>query len=144
MTTIALTACEGESASPQPPAPVEDEHPATAPVVAPSPGMQAPRPQAYEPAAESTVSGVVASVRVVDQRGLHVELTVGDETLEVHLGPSWYAEEIGLAPKVGERFEVTGSRSDGVMLARRVVRGAESWTLRDAAGRPAWSGRGRA
>jgi hypothetical protein len=127
--------CGDDDASSTPPPPSAASEP-----TAPMPGM---RP--YDRAAETTVTGVVRSVEVMDHgpQGLHVRLAVDGEILEVHLGPTWYADEIGLAPNVGDRLDVTGARTGDVVIAREVVRDDRTWTLRDPTGRPAWAGRGR-
>lgn len=135
MTSSILATCGDDDASSTPLPPAAESAP-----TAPPPGMQP-----YDRAAETTVSGVVRSVEVIDHgpHGLHVRLETDGAMLEVHLGPSWYADEIGLAPSIGDRLDVTGSRSGDVVIAREVSRGDRTWTLRDAAGLPAWRGRGR-
>ena len=69
------------------------------------------------------------------------------ETLAVHVGPTAYLAEKGITPAKGDTLEILGSRvtMDGasVVIARQIKRGDTTWTLRDASGRPLWSGRGR-
>ena len=69
------------------------------------------------------------------------------ERLEVHLGPTAYLSEKKITITKGDSLEIVGSRvtlqNESVLLARRITKGATEWTLRDATGRPLWSGRGR-
>jgi hypothetical protein len=57
------------------------------------------------------------------------------ETPEVQAGPTAYLTEKGITlATIGE---------DPVVIARQIKKGDKTWTLRDASGRPVWSGRGR-
>ena len=103
----------------------------------------------YDPATEIDVSGSVTRVREVARGGgsvgLHVDLAAADLSYDVHLGPKFFLDEIGLVPAVGDPLDVVGSRRGGnpaVLIAREVTRGERTWTLRDPSGRPLWRGRG--
>lgn len=111
----------------------------------------------YDMTTEATVSGTVQSVEQVagpgggrGRRGLggtHLELKTADDTLVVHLGPTAYLSGQKVLIAAGDTVEIVGSRvtvdGDKVFIARVVKKGDQSWTLRDAAGRPLWRGRGR-
>ena len=62
----------------------------------------------------------------------------------MHLGPAAFAKEKGFAVAVGDQLVITGSRitleGDTVLLAREIKKGDQTLTLRDASGRPLWSG----
>lgn len=107
----------------------------------------------YDPNTEARVEGTVQEVTEVSPPaaqgrrslgGTHVALKTATEVLSVHLGPTTYMKEkkVDLAP--GQTIVVLGSRvtvdGEAVVIAREVTRGSTVWTLRDAAGRPAWSG----
>jgi hypothetical protein len=66
------------------------------------------------------------------------------ETLEVHLGPTAYLTEKNIALAKGDAVEILGSRvtvdAKPVLVARQIKKGSNTWTLRDASGRPLWSG----
>ncbi len=104
----------------------------------------------YNPATVQTVTGQVASVdRVAWGRraqGVHLTLKTGQETLTVHLGPSWYVDQQPLKLAQGDQVEITGSRVDfqggQVLIAREVKKGGQVLTLRDAQGVPRWAGQG--
>ena len=107
----------------------------------------------YIPATEATVTGTVASVEKVTRPeqagrrglgGLHLTLKTSSESIAVHLGPIAYMNEQKVVIAEGDILEIVGSRvaMDGepVLLARTVKKGANTWTLRDASGKPLWSG----
>lgn len=110
--------------------------------------------RAYDPATETTMSGVVVRVERVphiaqgQEDGVHLRLkTDSGEEIEVRLGPGRYidAQPLELAP--GDRIEVRGSaiveRDAKVLIAAQVSKGSQTMVLRSAAGVPAWSGQGR-
>lgn len=106
----------------------------------------------YDPQTVTTVTGDVVSVDTLSGRGgrhqgIHLTLKTAQETLEVHLGPSWYFDQqkITFAPK--DSLEITGSRvtmaGKPVIIAAEVKKGGQSLKLRDANGIPMWAGQGR-
>lgn len=78
------------------------------------------------------------------QLGVHVSLQPADggDALDVHLGPQWYLEEIGLEPLVGDDLGVVGAKDGTMLVAREVRRGDQRWSLRESDGRPKWRRRG--
>lgn len=104
----------------------------------------------YNPATVETVTGEVVSVdRVAWGRraqGVHLTLKTGQETLTVHLGPSWFVDQQPVKLAKGDHVEITGSRVDfqggKVLIAREVKKGGQVLTLRDAQGVPRWAGQG--
>ena len=110
-------------------------------------------PGLYNPATVETVSGVVQRVEQVKGKGggrgygIHLLLKTDKEEIAVHLGPGWYVEKQPLKIAPQDQIEVRGSRityeGKPVILAAEVKKGDQVLKLRDAAGIPAWSGRGR-
>lgn len=140
--------------------PAEEEQPQPttqdpAPQPRHAPGMHMPM---YDTSTEATFRGTVQSVEAAapspgrmsggmhGMGGTHVLLKTASGTLAVHLGPSSYLNEQNVRIQEGDEIEVIGSRirlgSEEFVLARQVTRGDDTWTLRDASGRPMW-GRGR-
>lgn len=116
----------------------------TSVVAQPGPGEGQPK---YDPATETTVSGVVDKVEEVEGprgwKGAHLLLTTDEAVYEIRLGPASWVEDRGFAIQAGDQLKVVGSRmteeSDPpVIIARIVRRGDESLTLRDESGRPVW------
>ncbi len=107
-------------------------------------GMHHP---SYDAATVETLIGVVArvdSMKMADHVGIHLMLKTGAETIEVHLGPSWFLDRQDDQIGVGDAVEVTGSRimigEVPALLAREVKKGAATLVLRDAQGLPVWRG----
>lgn len=88
------------------------------------------------PAQWETITGLVL---VSDS-----ELTVdtGDTEILVGLGQSWYREEQGFTVSVGDEVSIEGYVEDGEFKAGTVdnLTAGTSIVLRDASGRPMWSG----
>ena len=110
----------------------------------------------YDLRTETTIRGTVESVDTVTGAGgrgrhalggTHLTVRSGTEALAVHVGPTAYLAEKGITFAKGDALEILGSRvtigQESVIIARQVKKGDNTWTLRDALGRPAWSGRGR-
>jgi hypothetical protein len=110
----------------------------------------------YDVNSETTIKGTVESVEIITgsggrgRRGLggtHLALKTEKETLDVHLGPNAYLAEQKIVVAKGDTLEILGSRvtvdKETFLIAREIKKGDNTWTLRDASGRPAWSGRGR-
>jgi hypothetical protein len=94
-----------------------------------------------------TVQGEIVEVQRLERRrgdGVHLVLDTGAEKLDVHLGPAFYVD--AREPKLakGDRVEVKGSRvtmgGAPALIAQEVRRGEQVLALRDAYGKPLWSG----
>jgi hypothetical protein len=68
-----------------------------------------------------------------------------DETVQVGLGPSHYRDAQGFVLNVGDQVRIDGYWEDGEFKAGEVenLTSGDTIVLRDAYGRPLWSGRGR-
>ena len=104
----------------------------------------------YDPATVETLRGTVRSVEMQPSQngpgyGVHLTLAVGDESVPVHLGPSWFIENQEHQLAQGDEIEVVGSRvaqgAAAFVIAREVRQGELVLVLRDEAGLPAWRGR---
>jgi hypothetical protein len=111
----------------------------------------------YDPSTVEEIRGTVRSVEMQPSQngpgyGVHLTLAVGDETVPVHLGPSWFIDNQDQHLAQGDEVEIVGSRvtrgGAAFVIAREVRRGDDVLVLRDTAGYPVWrgwrrSGRGR-
>jgi hypothetical protein len=113
----------------------------------------------YEPATAETLYAEVISVermtpatsRPMGGRGrsggIHLLVKANDQTVEVHLGPSWYLDNQNFTIAPGDRIEIKRSRVSiprgEFLIASQVKKGNEILTLRNEEGFPAWSGQGR-
>jgi hypothetical protein len=118
-----------------------------------STGSGQPGSPMYDVKTETTIKGTVDSIETVTGMGrtlggTHLILKTDTEMLEVHVGPAAYLTEKGIAFAKGDMLEIVGSRvtidNKAVVIAKQIKKGDKTWTLRDASGRPLWSGRGRA
>jgi hypothetical protein len=67
-------------------------------------------------------------------------LKTDDTIYTIHLGPEWYAEEIGFPKSSGESATVEGfAVAEDIAPLTIVVRG-KTYTFRDEDGAPAWAG----
>jgi hypothetical protein len=71
--------------------------------------------------------------------------TEDGETVQVGLGPSHYRDAQGFVLGVGDQVRISGYWEDGEFKAGQVenLTNGDTITLRDAYGRPMWSGQGR-
>jgi hypothetical protein len=110
----------------------------------------------YDVKTETTITGTVESVENITgtggrgrhgMGGTHLVVKTEKDSVAVHVGPTAYLAEKGITLAKGDRLEILGSRitvdTEAVLIARQIKKGDTTWTLRDASGRPAWSGRGR-
>jgi hypothetical protein len=124
-------------------------------VTAQTPSAGPGAPGTYDVKTEVAVKGTVEAVETVTgmggrgrhaMGGMHLTLKTDTETLQVHVGPIAYLTEKGVALAKGDALEVVGSRvtmgGGPVVIARQIKKGDQTWTFRDASGRPLWS-RGR-
>jgi hypothetical protein len=101
---------------------------------------------AYDFANEVKVKGTIVEIKMVpgDFEGVHVMLKTSAETILVHLAPEGFLKMLDFIANKGDSMEVTGCKITGEfgpeILAREVVSGNNSLTLRDKKGVPAWAG----
>ena len=99
-----------------------------------------------------TLDGEVVSVDTYPSRrgfsqGIHLLVDTGQETVEVHLAPSWYLEDqnFDIAPEdkiaiIGSRINVNGEQA---IVASQITKGNETLRLRNENGIPFWHGHHR-
>jgi hypothetical protein len=100
----------------------------------------------YDFATEVKIKGTIEEIKMVpgDFEGVHVMLKTSSETILVHLAPEGFLKMLDFIATKGDSMEVTGCKITGdfgpEILAREVVSGNNSLTLRDKKGVPAWAG----
>jgi hypothetical protein len=103
-------------------------------------------PLKYDPATESKFKGVVAELKFVPPTGgkpvAYLVMKSGADSVQVFLCPKKFLDDMGVVFKADDEIEVTGSKvkQDGadLTLAREVVKGGDTVTLRFKDGKPAW------
>ncbi|HEY3930315.1 MAG TPA: hypothetical protein VGL89_18225 [Candidatus Koribacter sp.] len=95
---------------------------------------------------EVKLKGTVDEIKMVpgEFEGVHVMLKTATETILVHIAPEGFLKMLDFTVNKGDALEVTGCKITGEfgpeILAREVVAGNNSLTLRDKKGLPAWAG----
>jgi hypothetical protein len=103
----------------------------------------------YDVAAESKIKGVVDEVKLPAKGSEKeiVHLTVKDESnsIDVYLCPKTFLDDMGMSFAKGDAVAMTGSKAKqndaDVFLVREIVKGNDSFVLRDAKGEPVWDWR---
>jgi len=101
----------------------------------------------YDTKTVETISGEVTSVDQITPAkamvgGVHMNVKTDQETISVHLGPSWYLENQDVKIAAKDKVEVKGSRitfgGKPAIIAAELKKGDEVLKLRDDAGFPVW------
>jgi len=101
----------------------------------------------YDVSKEVKIKGTIEDVKEMTmakgEAGVHLMVKTATETIEVRLWPSGYLKHFETAFAKGQTVEVTGSKlkveDKDVILAREVVQGNNTVTLRDKDGAPVWT-----
>jgi len=101
----------------------------------------------YDPHTETKMTGTVEEVKFPPKGGdkeyAHLILKFGAEMVDVYLCPKSFLEDMGVTFSKGDEIAVTGSKikheGADIVLAREVVKGNDTLTLRDDKGNPVWS-----
>ncbi len=102
----------------------------------------------FDPSKVVTVSGTVLGEHRADHgkgvKSVRLVVKVDSEQVSVHLGPDTWVDRQKPTFAKGDEVTVKGSRFDYdggvIIIAQSVTRGGETLVLRDATGKPAWSG----
>ncbi len=103
----------------------------------------------YDLHTETKIKGAIDEVNLlsVGTRKDFTELIVknGDDKIHVYLCPKPFQEEMGIVVSKGDQIAVTGSKvkqdASDVILARELVKSAETLLFRDDKGNPLWDSR---
>jgi hypothetical protein len=100
----------------------------------------------YDPATESTFKGIVEELKLVPPSGgkamAYLVMKNGQDKIQVFLCPKKFLDDMGVDFKAEDSLQVTGSKvkDEGadLTLAREIVKGGDTVTLRFKDGKPAW------
>ena len=103
----------------------------------------------YDLHTETKTKGVVDEVKLLPlgTRKDFTELIIksGDDKVHIYVCPKPFQEEMGISFSKGDEIAVTGSKvkqeTADVILARELVRGADTLLFRDDKGKPVWDWR---
>jgi hypothetical protein len=101
----------------------------------------------YDLATEAKMKGTVEELKLPDKgkdkEAAHLTLKTTDATIDVYLCPKSFLDDMGSTLAKGDEVNLTGSKvkQDGadMILAREVVKGADTLVLRDDKGKPVWN-----
>jgi hypothetical protein len=100
----------------------------------------------YDVANEVKIKGVVAEVREVpgNSEGIYLVVKTDAGTALVRVAPAAFLKEMDTSFAVGNQVQVTGAKAPNVaeeqILAREIIVGTNTVTLRDDRGIPVWVG----
>ena len=104
----------------------------------------------YDPTQEVKVKGEVLEINNYDcpisgTMGGHLTLQTAEGPVEVHLAPAAFLAEYEISFAKGDKVEVLGHKitfhDRPAVLARKVFRAQNEYTLRDSKGTPLWGSR---
>jgi hypothetical protein len=94
---------------------------------------------------KATIEEVKLPPKGSEKEIAHLMVKAGADTLNVYLCPKSFMDDMGMDFGKGDEISLTGSKvKDGdveLILAREVVKGNDSFVLRDAKGDPVWNWR---
>jgi hypothetical protein len=117
----------------------------TLPLVAQKP--QEPSPPKYDLRTETKMKGTVEEVKLPpkgsEKEVAHLQVKTGTDTVDLYLCPKSFLDDMGVSFSKGDEVALTGSKvkqgEADLILAREVVKGADTLVLRDEKGNPVWS-----
>jgi hypothetical protein len=100
----------------------------------------------YDASTETKMKGTVEELKLPDKGHdkeiVHLVMKNGEETVDIYLCPKSFMDDMGVTFSKGDEIAFTGSKvkQDGadMVLAREVVKGQDTLTLRDDKGKPVW------
>ena len=105
----------------------------------------------YNPDKVETINGKVVRVDTHTSRrglfeGVHLIVDTGKETVDVHLGPSWYLKERDFDFVPEDKITIVGAKVDlngeQAIFAHQIQKGDAILLLREENGFPLWRGHG--
>jgi hypothetical protein len=108
---------------------------------------KAPGPPKYDLQTETKIKGTVDEVKMPakgsEKEVVHLMLKTGSDTVDVYLSPKSFLDDMGMDFSKGDEISLTGSKvkvgETELILAREVVKGNNTFTLRDDKGGPVWT-----
>jgi len=107
-------------------------------------------PEGFDPNTVGTVEGRVVSFLRPEQGPVSFRIEAAGETYTVLAAPFWYWEARGIKVGIGDRVRVKGSKTVGAdenlyLVVQEITVAGEGKpvVLRDALGKPSWSGFGQ-
>ncbi len=111
-----------------------------------SPANTASAPK-YDRQTETKLKATVEELKLPpkgsEKEVAHLLVKNGTDTMDVYLCPKSFLDDMGMAFSKGDEINLTGSKvkqgEADLILAREVVKGADTFVLRDEKGNPVWN-----
>ena len=106
-----------------------------------------PSPPKYDLHTEVKIKGTIEEVKLPpkgsEKEIVHLLVKNGTDSVDVYLCPKSFFDDMGMDFSKGDEITLTGSRvkqgETDLVLAREVVKGNNTFVLRDAKGDPVWN-----
>ncbi len=106
-----------------------------------------PSPPKYDLHTEVKIKGTIEEVKLPpkgsEKEIVHLLVKSGTDSVDVYLCPKSFFDDMGMDFGKGDEITLTGSRvkqgETDLVLAREVVKGNNTFVLRDAKGDPVWN-----
>ncbi|MGA9811400.1 MAG: hypothetical protein WBQ64_01405 [Terriglobales bacterium] len=101
----------------------------------------------YDLQAETKIKGTIEEIKLPpkgsEKEIAHLLVKNGADTVDVYLCPKAFMDAMGMEFSKGDEISLTGSKikqgEADLVLAREVVKGNDTFALRDAKGNPVWN-----
>ena len=101
----------------------------------------------YDLQTEAKIKGTIEEVKLPPKGSakeiVHLLLKNGPDTMDLYLCPKSFMDEMGMDFTKGDEITLTGSKvkqgDTDLILARELVKGNNTFVLRDAKGDPVWN-----
>jgi predicted PhzF superfamily epimerase YddE/YHI9 len=106
-----------------------------------------PVPPKYDLQTETKIKGTIEEVKLPpkgsEKEIAHLLVKNGVDTVDVYLCPKAFMDDMGMDFSKGDEISLTGSKikqaDSELFLAREIVKGNNTFALRDAKGNPVWN-----
>jgi len=103
----------------------------------------------YDLPSESKIKGIVEEVKLPpkgsEKEIVHLQVKDGANSVDVYLCPKSFFDDMGMSFAKGDEVTITGSKvkqgETELVLTREIVKGTDTFALRDAKGEPVWNWR---
>ena len=118
-----------------------------APATAQKSQPTAASPPKYDLHTETKIKGTIEEVKLPpkgsEKEIAHLLVKEGTNSMDVYLCPKSFFDDMGMSFAKGDEITITGSKvkqgETDVILVREVVKGNDTFALRDGKGDPVWS-----
>src|SRR5579859_1860727 len=101
----------------------------------------------YDVHAEIKIKGTIEEVKLPpkgsEKEIVHLQVNDGTNSIDAYLCPKTFLDDMGMSFAKGDAIAITGSKAklgdSDVFLVREIVKGNDTFVLRDGKGDPVWN-----